>query len=137
MCNDANGSQENVNGLLPRLQLNLKRIIAFVRKNLSRSAEKQKKQYDAHVKELKYTVGELVWCNQKKILHGVKTKISRHWTGLWIITEKHCDVLFRIKHSDSSPSVIIHGDNLKIYNGPQTIILRTDRQVQTVIKQLN
>ena len=46
-------------------------------------------------------------------------------------------MLFRIKHSDSSPSVIIHGDNLKKYNGSKTIILRTDVQVQTVIKQPN
>ena len=75
--------------------------------------EKQKKHYDAHVKELRYTVCDLVWRNQKKTLPGVKMKITRHWTGPWIITVKLCDVLFRIKHSDSSPSVIIHGDNLK------------------------
>ena len=99
--------------------------------------EKQKKHYDAHVKELRYTVGDLVWWNQKKTLPGVKTKITRHWTGPWIITENLCDVLFKIKHSDSSSSVIIHGDNLKKYNGPKTIILRADRQVQYVIKQPN
>ena len=134
-ASDTNENQGNVNGFVPTLQSNLKRIHAYVRKNLSKSAEKQKKHYDAHVKELKYAVGDLVWRNQKKTLPGVKTKITRHWTGPWIISEKLCDVLFRIRHSDSSPSVIIHGDNLKRYHGPKIIVLRTDTHVQTVIKQ--
>ena len=134
-ASDTNENQGNVNGFVPTLQSNLKRIHAYVRKNLSKSAEKQKKHYDAHVKELKYAVGDLVWRNQKKTLPGVKTKITRHWTGPWKISEKLCDVLFRIRHSDSSPSVIIHGDNLKRYHGPKTIVLRTDTHVQTVIKQ--
>ena len=122
--------ETDISGFVPQLQSNLKRIHAFVRNNLSKSAEKQKKHYDSHVKEICYNVGDLVWRNQKKTVPGVKTKITRHWTGPWIITEKLCDILFRIKHSDSSPSLIMHGDNLKKYHGPKTIILRNDDQIQ-------
>lgn len=134
---DTNETEEKVNGFMPKLQSNVKKIHAFVRKSLSKSAKKQKKHYDAHVKEMKYEVGDLVWRNQKKTLPGVKTKITRHWTGPWMITEKLCDVLFRIKHSDSSSSVIIHGDNLKKYYGPKTITLRADRHVHNIVEQPN
>ena len=123
-------SEDDISGFVPQLQSNLKRIHAFVRNHLSKSAEKQKKHYDSHVKEICYKVGDLVWRNQKKTVPGVKTKIMRHWTGPWIITEKLCDILFRIKHSDSSSSVIMHGDNLKKYHGPKTIILQNDDQLQ-------
>ena len=123
-------TEDNINGFVPQLQSNLKRKHAFVRNNLSKSAEKQKKHYDSHVKEISYNVGDLVWRNQKKTVPGVKTKITRHWTGPWIITEKLCDILFRIKHSDSCPSGIMHGDNLKKYFGPKTITLRDSDPIQ-------
>ena len=38
-----------------------------------------------------------------------------------MVTEKFCDVLFRLKHSAYSPSVVIHGDNLKHYHGKQML----------------
>ena len=120
--------------LCHQLQSNIKRVHAFVPKKLSRSAEKQKKHYDAHEKELNYTVSDLVWHDQKNTLPGVKTIITRHWRGPWIITENLCDVLFRIKYYNSFPSVIIHGDNLKMSNGPKTINLLADREVRNVIK---
>ncbi|MCG7878552.1 MAG: hypothetical protein N0C90_19805 [Candidatus Thiodiazotropha endolucinida] len=130
-------SERDVSSFVPQLQFNLKKTHAFVRKNLSKSADKQKKHYDCHVREMNYKVGDLVWRNQKKTVPGVKTKITRHWTGPWIITEKLCDVLFRIKHSEHFPSVIIHGDNLKKYCGPKTIVLKTDERTRSEADQPN
>ena len=54
-------SEDHISGFVPHLQSNLKRIHAFVRNNISKSAEKQKKHYDSHVKEICYKVGDLVW----------------------------------------------------------------------------
>ena len=66
---------------------------------------------------------------------GFKTKITRHWMGTLIITEILCDILFRIHHSDSSPSVIIHWENLEKKYGPNTITLRAVRRNQKDAKQ--
>ena len=32
-----------------------------------------------------------------------------------IITEKICDVLFKLQHAHNSPPVVVHGDNIKPY----------------------
>ena len=50
----------------------------------------------------------------------MKSKISRCWTSRLIITEKICDVLFKLQHAQNSPHVDVHGDNIKPYVGPET-----------------
>ena len=41
--------------------------------------------------------------------------------------DKLCDVLFKIKHVENSPSVVIPGDNLKIYFGDKIISLESNQ----------
>ena len=38
-----------------------------------------------------------------------------------MVIDKLCDVLFRVKHSPDSPSVVIHGDNMKHYLGDKKL----------------
>ena len=99
------------------LQENLREINKLAREQLRSAAERQKFAYDHSVHSKNYEVGDLVWRNQKKNVPGKKSKIARHWTGPWIIMEKLNEVLFKIQHSKNSKPVIIHGDNLKPYNG--------------------
>ena len=61
-----------------------------------------------------------MWRNQWQSPPGLKATIRRHLTGPWLVVEKLCDVLFRVKHSPDSPSVVIHGDNMKHYHGNNT-----------------
>lgn len=89
----------------------------IARLNLGISAERQKLIYDAGVKSKRYSVGDMVWRNQKKNVVGRKSKIARHWSGPWVICEKLSDVLFKIKFSRNSTPVVVHGDNLKPYSG--------------------
>lgn len=112
------------------LQNRLKDTYSFVQKNLNKASVRQKRQYDTRVKAYDFNEGDLVWRNQKQCLHGMKTKIKRHWTGPWKITNKICDVLFRIQNSRNLPSVIIHGDNLKKYFGEKTVDLQPARVLQ-------
>ena len=72
-----------------------------------------------------------VWRYQKRTDIGRKPKLLRHWSGPWLIINKLSDVLFEIKHSNKLPSVVVHGDNLKIYHGDKTIMLRTEAPVNT------
>ncbi|MCG8109893.1 MAG: hypothetical protein JAZ10_03920, partial [Candidatus Thiodiazotropha endolucinida] len=104
-----------------QLRTKLRESHCLVREILKKAAERQKKQYDCRVQEYNYKHGDLVWRNQKKVTPGVKCKISRHWTGPWVITERLCDVLFKIQHAQNSPPVVVHGDNIKPYNGTEKL----------------
>jgi hypothetical protein len=73
--------------------------------------------YDVKVRPVTYTVGDLVWRNQKRNAPSLKSKIVRHWTGPWVIVEKLSDITFKIKWSNNSPPVTVHGDILKKYKG--------------------
>jgi len=117
----------NLSGYALDLQTKLKRAHAVVRDNLQKASLRQKKQYDCRVREYKYSVGDLVFRNQRQVLPGRKAKIQRDWTGPWKIVEKLCDVLFRIQQSPTLPSVVIHGDNIKRYTGNREVHLDTGR----------
>ena len=102
-----------------KLQEKLKTAHHYVKDTLKIGAERQKKQYDCRVTEFTYKQGDLVWRNQKKVTPGMKCKISRHWTGPWIITEKICDLLSKLQYAQNSSPVVVHGDNIKPYVEPE------------------
>lgn len=67
--------------------------------------------------ETNYEVGDFVRRSQPKVGKGEKLKLSRKWTGPWIIIKRLSDVLFQIQHSRQSKPVIVHADNIKPYRG--------------------
>jgi hypothetical protein len=87
------------------------------RKHLKVSVKRQKMLSNTNVKYPIYEKGDLAWRNQKKNIPGLKLKITRHWTGPWVIIDKLGDVIFKIQHSRASVPVVIYGDNLKPYKG--------------------
>ena len=87
------------------------------RKHLKVSVKRQKMLSNTNVKYPIYEKGDLAWRNQKKNIPGLKLKITRHWTGPWVIIDKLGDVIFKIQHSRASIPVVIYGDNLKPYKG--------------------
>ena len=107
----------NEHDYVTKLRENLERIHRIARDSLSVSAERQKRHYDKNVKRLEYDQGDLVRRYQPRTSKGVKKKLSRLWTGPWVIVEKLTDVLYKIKHSQTSPPSIVHADNLKLYRG--------------------
>ena len=119
------------------MQLKRKLIAAhnLVPETLKKATERQKKQYDCRMKEFRYTRGDLVRRKQKKATPGVKCKISRHWTGPWVITGKICDVLFKLQHAENSPPVVVYGDNIKSYNGTEKLdwFQSSEQAIETVV----
>ena len=105
---ESQGSEVNPSQYATDLRVKIKAMYELVRERLQEAACRQKKQY---VKEHNYSVGDKVWRNQWQSPPGIKASIRRHWTGPWMVIEKLCDVMFRIKHSANSSSVVIHGDN--------------------------
>lgn len=120
-------SEVNKSQYATDLSAKMRKMYELVRENLKEAACRQKKQYDCRVTEYNYSVGDKVWRNQWQSPPGIKASIRRHWTGPWMVVEKLCDVLFRIKHSATSPSVVIHGDNLKRYHGDRQLNFQVPR----------
>ncbi|CAC5398973.1 unnamed protein product [Mytilus coruscus] len=104
-----------------KLEEKLREAHKIAREHLKVASERQKFQYDENIKEKIYSDGQLVWRNQKQNISGKKVKICRNWTGPWVITKKLRDVLYRIQHAKISPSVVVHGDNLKPYRGSKKL----------------
>ncbi|KAK3104816.1 hypothetical protein FSP39_010929 [Pinctada imbricata] len=91
------------------------------RRTTLKSTERQKKEYDRKVKEITYDIGDLVRRNQRKLLPGAKEKLSRNWSGPWIVIKRLSDVLYMIQHSKNSKPVVIHADKLKPYRGKRKL----------------
>ena len=131
---ESHGSEVNPSQYATDLRIKIKKMYELVREHLQEAACRQKKQYDCRVKEHSYCVGDKVWRNQWQSPPGIKASIRRHWTGPWMVIEKLCDVLFRLKHSANSPSVVIHGDNLKRYHGDRQLDFQVPQVVERAVR---
>ena len=78
----------------------------------------QKKQYDRHVREESYTVGQAVWLREFARVKGRSPALMKNYSGPWIITQKLSHVNYRIQRTKSGRSHIIHSDRIKTYYGP-------------------
>ena len=72
----------------------------YVRLNLGRAIERTRKQYTQTDKD-QFKPGDLVYLCTPRLQEGAGKKFSQYYSGPYRITEKICDVLFRIvDHGD-------------------------------------
>ena len=102
------------------LERSLNEMYDIVRDVTGKLSFRQKRYYDRNVRSSNYDIGDLVRRNQPKVMVGTKSKLARKWTGPWIVVERLSDVLYKIQVSKRSKPVIVHSDNLKLYQGPKT-----------------
>jgi len=124
MTGDLNSEKNDifVSDYVISLHDKLRKAHTCAREQLKVAAERQKQHYNLGVKSKdNYKIGDLVWRNQKQNIVGRKAKMSRHWTGPWVITDIFSEVLFKIQYSQNRSAVIVHGDNIKPYQGNKTI----------------
>ena len=67
------------------------------RETIGKSTERQKIQYDRKVHERTYDIGDLVRRHQKNVRVGIKEKLSRNWTGPWVVVQRLSDILYVIR----------------------------------------
>ena len=87
----------------------------IVRSVTNQNSARQKRVYDRNVRSISYEVGDLVRRSQPKVAVGCNTKLARKWTGPWLVVKRISDVLFQIKHSETSKPIVVHSDNIKPY----------------------
>jgi hypothetical protein len=70
-----------------------------------------------------YNAGDAVWFYNPLRTKGLNPKLQRPWQGLFLITERINDVIYRFKRSPRAKPKVVHHDRLKLYIGEQTFSL--------------
>jgi transposase InsO family protein len=107
---------ENYTDYVVGLNEKFSRIYSIVRENLSKSSQRQKRDYDTRISMNNYNVGDVVYCLDSSRIVGKSPKLKAEvWKGPFVITRKISDLLFEITGSSKSKPKIVHHDRLKKY----------------------
>ena len=85
---------------------------SLVRKHLGKSAERQKRLYDANTQTRSFKRGDWVWVFYPP---EAKEKFGRGWKAPYLVINKLGDVDYRVQKSESAHLVTVHVDHMKIY----------------------
>ena len=77
----------------------------------------QKQQYDRNVRLTEYQKGDVVLLYRPVTKRGKSPKLSRHWTGPYLIQDRINQVNYRIQASPRSKAHVVHADRLKLCHG--------------------
>ena len=86
----------------------------FVRKNLQASTERHKTLYNQKSGSPSFNAGESVWRFYPPI---ARKKFGKKWDGPYLVVQKVNNLCYRIQKSSQSPSLVVHVDHLKLYEG--------------------
>lgn len=105
--------EDNMSQYAQRLQDKLRMAHEAARANMTSQMVSQKRHYDQSVRLVTYAEGDIVWLHSPVKKQGRSFKLTRPWTGPYLIVTKISDVTFRIQASPRSRPQIIHADRLK------------------------
>ena len=84
-----------------------------VRNATNRLSKTQRSYFDARVKAILFTKGQLVWlCWPKPLLRQHKRKLTQLWFGPYRITEFKSEVVVQIQHIKTNKTQVVHDDIL-------------------------
>ena len=110
------------------LRAALENDFEYARKNLRKSAERQKRFYDHKAREPLFKVGDWVY---RYYPPAARAKFGSGWTGPYLVTKVISDLVYEIQLSRKSKPKVVHADDLKMCafdpqeGGPQEV---DDRQ---------
>ena len=82
--------------------------------NLKVAASRQRKYYNKGLKPRQYAVNDLVW---RWYPPTAKAKLGLGWVGPYKILSKLSDLTYKIEHTGSHKTLVVHVDHLKSYLG--------------------
>jgi len=84
-----------------------------VRNATNRSSKTQKSYFDARVKAISLTKGQLVWLYwPKPLLRQQKRKLTQLWFGPYRITNFKSEVVVEVQHIKTNKTQVVHVDRL-------------------------
>ena len=92
---------------------NMRTAHGRVRSATNRSSKTQKSYFDARVRAISLTNGQLVWLYwPKPLLRQQKRKLTQLWFGPYRITNFKSEVVVEIQHSKTHKTQTVHVDRL-------------------------
>jgi len=92
---------------------NMREAHERVRNATKHSSKTQKSYFDARVKAISFSKGQLVWLYwPKPLLRQQKRKLTQLWFGPYRITEFKSEVVVQIQHIKTGKTQIVHVDRL-------------------------
>ena len=95
----------------------LEAVHNLARKHISIASDSQKRNYDKRLRYFPYNEGDRVWLYNPQVKAGLSSKLSKRWTGPFVILKKINDVVYRIQSNKRSKPKVVHYDRLKRYDG--------------------
>jgi len=92
---------------------NMREAHERVRNATNRSSKSQKSYFDARVKAISLTKGQLVWLYwPKRLLRQQKRKLTQLWFGPYRIKDFKSEVVVEIQHIRTNKTQVVHVDRL-------------------------
>ena len=105
--------EPDVSEYAARLQDRLQTVHAAAREHTTHQMVTQKRHYDANVRLVQYHPGDVVWLHNPTRTKGRSPKLTRPWTGPYVVVQRINDVNFRLQASPRAKSQIVHADRMK------------------------
>ena len=93
----------------------------FARKHLSKSAIRQKRNYDRGVSEQCFKQGDAVWLYTPTKKKGLTPKLQRYWTGPYVVVKCLSDTVYRIQKGPHTKAKVVHRNRLSAYHGKKKV----------------
>ena len=90
----------------------------FARRNLHASTERHKTLYDQNSGSPKFTRGQSVW---RYYPPKARQKFGHKWEGPYLVIQRVSDLCYRIQKQATAPSLVVHVDHLKLYEGNRPV----------------
>jgi hypothetical protein len=100
-----------------KLAENIEQAHEFGREVLKTSSMRMKRQYDVDAKIRRFKVGESVWLYSVVCKKGLSPKLTRPWTGPYVIIKRINDLVYKIRLTTKAKPKIVHRNRLWKYNG--------------------
>ena len=111
-----NETPNNVNEYVVKMREQMNEACELAREQIGKTAERQKRDYDARLCHNSFEVGDLVYCRDTTRKKGLSPKLNPDkWQGPYVVVRKLSDLLFEIKQNKSQ-SKVVHHDRIKSYS---------------------
>ena len=109
--------KEGVTEYATQLAENIEQVHEFAREVLKTSSMRMKRQYDIDAKAKRFEVGESVWLHSAVRRKGMSPKLTRPWTGPYVIVKRINYLVYKIRSTTNAKPKIVHRNRLWKYNG--------------------
>ena len=96
------------------LQSKLHYSFLQAREKLQLSQKRQASKYNSKAWGKSVNVGDKVWLFNPRTLRGLSPKLTKHWTGPFIIKRQTFEVDYLVKEEKGWKSFIVHHNRLKL-----------------------